>query len=290
MLLARVSPPLPDPELPQQLPIQQAVGKQKVLEIVTHPGGLLVQRLAADLADVGREVAWVRPLPFELDASSLGPLLLLALGAARRPSSGGEEPVVVIESPTATQARYLLAQLLAPGTSEIFAPTVVLIMNVQNETRVLATDSILFEVPSWSPRAPLGLRPDHGSRAMSLRQLSAAAGGLADLINGVARTAPQLGAAELARIVAKAQEPAALTHALASRILSGASGERLAALEMAGHLGYAHARFRSLEPAVARSAAEPWWIPLSADWLQAQRARGSSQLAERHRAGVHLRR
>src|SRR6516225_4602735 len=100
MLLARVSPPVPDTELPPQLPIQRAAGKQKVLEIITRPGGLLVRRLAADLAEMGRELAWVRPLPFEPDATSLGPLLLMALGAARRSSSAGREPVVVIESPT----------------------------------------------------------------------------------------------------------------------------------------------------------------------------------------------
>jgi DNA-binding SARP family transcriptional activator len=259
---------VPDTELPPQLPIQRAAGKQKVLEIITRPGGLLVRRLAADLAEMGRELAWVRPLPFEPDATSLGPLLLMALGAARRSSSAGREPVVVIESPTAAQAQYLMTQLLAPGTGGIFAPTVVLIMNARRETYVSGTDSVILEVPSWSPRVPLGRPAERGRGAVPLRQLSLAAGGLADLINSVACTMPQFGGAELTRIVARAREPAALTHALASRILSGVSAERRAALEMAGHLGYAHARFGSLEPALAGSAAEPWWIPLSADWLQ----------------------
>jgi DNA-binding SARP family transcriptional activator len=268
MLIARVSPPLPDLELPRQLPIQQAAGKQRVLEIITRPGGLLVRRLAADLAEMGRELAWLRPLPFEPDATSLGPLLLTALGAARRSSSGGKEPVVVIESPTVTQAHYLMTQLLAPGTGGIFAPTVVLIMNARRETYVSGADGVILEVPSWSPRAPLGLPAERGRSAIPLRQLCMAAGGLADLINSVACMVPQPGRAELARIVARSREPSALTHALASRILSGVSAERLAALEMAGHLGYAHARFGSLEPAVAGSAAEPWWIPLSAGWLQ----------------------
>jgi DNA-binding SARP family transcriptional activator len=59
-----------------------------------------------------------------------------------------------------------------------------------------------------------------------------------------------------------------LTRTLVSSILSGASPERLAALEMSGRLGYAHARFRALEPAVARSAGDPWWVPLTAEWLQ----------------------
>lgn len=292
MLLARVSPPLPDPGLPQQLPIQQAVGnKYRVLEIVTRPGGLLIRRLAADLADMGGELAWIRPMPFELDPNSLGPLLLMALGAARRSSSDGKDPLVVIESPTVAQAHYLLTQLLAPGTGGVFAPTVVLIMSARHKSGVSATDSVLLEVPPWSPRAPRGLLPERGSSAIPLRQLTQAAGGLADLIHGAARTVPHLGAAELARVAARAREPSALTLALASRMLSGARGERLAAVEMAGRLGYAHARFRSLEPAVSRSAGEPWWIPLAADWVQvnpawrtallsaAGQARGADRLA-----------
>lgn len=280
MLLARVSPPVPDLGLPQQLPIQRAVdNKYRVLEIVTRPGGLLIQRLAADLADMGGELAWIRPMPFELDPNSLGPLLLMALGAARRSSSDGKDPLVVIESPTVVQAHYLLTQLLALGTGGVFVPTVVLIMSARHKSRVSATDGVLLEVPSWSPRAPRGLLPERGSSAIPLRQLTQAAGGLADLIHGAALTVPHLGAAELARVAASAREPSALTQALASRMLSGARGERLAAVEMAGRLGYAHARFRSLEPAVGRSAGEPWWIPLSADWVQVNPAWRTALLA-----------
>jgi len=44
----------------------------------------------------------------------------------------------------------------------------------------------------------------------------------------------------------------------------------VAALEMAGHLGYVHARFHSLEPAIAGSAIDPWWVPLTAGWFQVE--------------------
>jgi DNA-binding SARP family transcriptional activator len=267
MLVARISPPLPDRELPQQLSIQRPAG-HRLFEIVTRPGGLLVRRLAADLADMGYEVAWVRPLPFEPDPSSLGALLLMALATARRSSSRGKEPLVVVESPTAAQAETLLGQLLVPGALAVLALNVLLVMDAQHRTSIPAVDSVLLEVPSWSPRLARGLVPEQGGHTIPLSQLSHAAGGLAGLIDSAVRAMPQLGAAELAHIVAKTRGPAALTRALASRVLAGASAERLAALEMAGRLGYAHPRYRSLRPAVAGSAEDPWWIPLTVGWLQ----------------------
>jgi DNA-binding SARP family transcriptional activator len=62
--------------------------------------------------------------------------------------------------------------------------------------------------------------------------------------------------------------PCGACRSLASRILSDASAEKRAAVEMSGRLGYAHARLRALEPATAGSEDDPWWIPLAADWLQ----------------------
>jgi DNA-binding SARP family transcriptional activator len=266
MLSARVSPPLPDTRLPQQLSFQRPVG-HRVFEIVTRPGGLLVRRLAADLADMGYEVAWVRPLPFEVETSSLGALLLMALASARRSSSRGREPLVVVESPTATQAETLVGQLLGPDAYGGFAPSMVLVMDARGGVSASISNSIHLQVPSLSPRLARDLVPED-ARAIPLRQLSRAAGGLAGLADDALRSLPQLGAAKLANIVTKTRDPTALTRALADRILSDAPAEMLAALEMSGRLGYAHARFRALEPAVARSAGDPWWVPLTADWLQ----------------------
>ena len=262
-----VAPPLPDNELPQQFSIQPPEGR-RVFEIVTPPGGLLVRRLAADLAGLGCEVAWIRPPPFEPDPSSLMALLLMGLAAARRPMSVGKEPVVVIESPTSGQVKFLLGELLTPGASAAFPPSVVLIVDAQHRTCVDSADTILLEPSSWSARQVRGLAPGQVPRTVTLRQLCLAASGQAGLIEGALRTIPQLGGAEFARIVAKARQPAALTDALTSRLLSSASADRLAALEMAGHLGYAHPRFRSLEPALAGPAEDPWWVPLTANWLQ----------------------
>ena len=45
MLTAHVASPLPDDRLPQQLSLQPPEG-QRVCEIVTPPGGLLVRREA----------------------------------------------------------------------------------------------------------------------------------------------------------------------------------------------------------------------------------------------------
>jgi DNA-binding SARP family transcriptional activator len=267
MLVARVLPPLPDGELPQQLSFQRPAG-HRLFEIVTRPGGLLVRRLAADLADMGYEVAWARPLPFELDSSSLGALLLTALTSARQSSSRGKEPLVVVESPTTAQAETLIGQLLAPDVYGAFALSVVLVMDAEGGTSAHASKSTLLQVRSLSPRLARGLMPEQDVAVVPLRQLTRAAGGLAGLVDGALRSLPQLGAAELTGITARAHDPAALTQALVSRILSEASAESVAALEMSGRLGYAHARFRALEPAVARSAGDPWWIPLTAGWLQ----------------------
>jgi DNA-binding SARP family transcriptional activator len=267
MLVARVLPPLPDGELPQQLSFQRPAG-HRLFEVITRPGGLLVRRLAADLADIGYEVAWARPQPFELDSSSLGALILTALTSARQSSSRGKEPLVVVESPTAAQAETLIGQLLAPDVYGAFALSVVLVMDAEGGTSPHASRSTLLQVRSLSPRLARGLVPEQDVPVIPLRQLTRAAGGLAGLVDGALRSLPQLGAAELTGITARAQDPAALTQALASRILSDAPAERLAALEMSGRLGYAHGRFRALEPAVARSAGDPWWIPLTAGWLQ----------------------
>jgi DNA-binding SARP family transcriptional activator len=267
MLIARVSPPLPDTGLPRQLSFQRRAG-HRVFEIVTRPGGLLVRRLAADLADMGYEVAWVRPLPFEVETSSLSALLLMALANARRSSSRGSEPLVVVESPTAAQVETLVGQLLGPDAYGAFAPSVVLIMDAQGGISASISKSIHLQVPSLSLRLARALVPEQDARVVPLRQLSRAAGGLAGLVDGALRSLPQLGATEFADIVTNTRDPAALTWALAGRILSDASAERLAALEMSGRLGYAHSRLRALEPAIARSAGDPWWIPLTADWLQ----------------------
>jgi SARP family transcriptional regulator, regulator of embCAB operon len=262
---AHIAPPLPDNELPQQLSIQPLAG-QRVFQIVTPPGGLLVRRLAADLAGLGCEVTWIRPPPFAPDPSSLMALLLMARAAAR-PVTAGKEPVVVVESPTSAQVEFLLGELLTPHAAAAFAPSMVLIVDAQHRT-CSAPASIILEPPSWSARQARSLVPEEVRRAIPLRRLFLAASGLAGLIEGASRTIPQLGGTEFARIMAKARQPAALTGALTSRLLSSASADQLAALEMAGHLGYAHARFRSLEPAVARAAEDPWWVPLTAGWLQ----------------------
>jgi DNA-binding SARP family transcriptional activator len=283
MLIARVSPPVPDPELPRQLSLQPSVDR-RLFEIVTRPGGLLVRRLAADLADMGYEVAWARPMPFEVDSGSLGALLLTALATARRSSSRGNDLLVVVEAPTAPQAETIVGQLLARDALGVSAPCVVLVMDGERGTCACEIDSILLEVPSWPPSLARGLVPERGGQALPLQQLSRAADGLADLINGVLRSLPQLGAAELASVVAKTRGPAALTRVLASSILSDASPESLAALEMSARLGYAHARFRALEPAVARSAGDPWWVPLTAEWLQVNLVWREALVAESARA------
>src|ERR1051326_2581953 len=120
MLAARVAPPLPDGELPQQVEFG-APSAQQVVELVAGPGRLLVRRLVADLMGLGYAVAWVRPLPFEVDASSLAPLVVMALTAAHQASSGESEPaVVVVETPTAAQAEAVLDQVLMPGVPEPF--------------------------------------------------------------------------------------------------------------------------------------------------------------------------
>jgi SARP family transcriptional regulator, regulator of embCAB operon len=267
MLPARVAPPLPDNELPQQLSIRPPI-RNRVFEIVTPPGGLLVRRLAADLVGLAHEVAWVRPSPFEPDQSSLAALLLMALAGARRPMSVGKEPIVVVESPTSAQVELLLGELLTPHAPEAFASGVVLITGVQPRTSIALADTIRLEPPYWSARLARGFVPEQARRTVPLRQLCLASNGLAGLIEGALRTIPQIGGADFARLVAKSRQPAALMGALTSHLLSSASADRLAALEMAGHLGYAHARFRSLEPALARPAEDPWWVPLTDGWLQ----------------------
>jgi DNA-binding SARP family transcriptional activator len=226
-----------------------------------------VRRLAADLADMGYEVAWLRPLPFEVETSSLSALLLMALASARRSPACGRQPLVVAESPTAAQAEALVGQLLGPDVHGAFSPSVVLVMDARSGISPSTSKSIHLRVPSLSPRLARGLVPED-TRVIPFRKLSRAAGGLAGLVDGALRSLPQLGAAELVDIATQARDPTALTRALASRILSDASAETLAAVEMSGRLGYAHARLRALEPAVARSAGDPWWIPLTADWLQ----------------------
>ncbi len=213
MLVARVAPPLPDGDLPPQVTFGARPGQQ-VVEIVAPPGGVLVRRLAADLAGLGYEVAWIRPMPFEADGGSLAPLVLMALTAARRASSGEHEPVVaVVESPTAAQAEAVLDQLLPPGVPEPFEPGVMLV------------------VDRSQPR-----RPRH---------------------------------TELVRVqVAKVREPGTLTRQAVQRLLHDAPAPQLAALEMASHLGYAHARLDSLECAAPGSPHHPWWVPLADGWWQ----------------------
>src|SRR5262249_32957667 len=101
-----------------------------------------------------------------------------------------------------------------------------------------------------------------------IRQLSVAAGGRPGLIDSALRSTTQIGVSELSRIVARAREPSALTQAMVQRLLDDAPAEQLAALELAGHPGYAHARLRSLEPAMAETAHHPWWVPLADGWWQ----------------------
>jgi hypothetical protein len=288
MLVARVLPPLPDRELPPQVPLRRPAG-QRVFEIVTRPGGLLVRRLAADLADLGYEVAWVRPLPFEHDPSSLGALLLMALAAARRSSAVGQELMIVVESATAAQAESILGQLLVSEAAAMLAPSLVVVTDIPRRSYGFPADKTTLEVSPWSLRLIHGRWADEDERALPLSELLAAADGLPSVIEGTMRIMPRVGAAELASILAKTPNPAALTRALASRVLSGASPERLAALEMAGRLGYAHARFRSLEPGVAEAAGDPWWIPLTADWLQVSLAWREAMVAGAGRATVAAR-
>ncbi len=269
MLVARIAPPLPNGELPQQV-LFGAPSGQQIVELIAPPGGLLVRRLAADLASLGYEVAWIRPMPFETDTGSLAHLLLTAL-TARRALPGEHGPVVVVvESPTAAQAEAVLDQLLAPGVPEPSGPSVVLVVDSRQHQRSRYTEMarVCVDVPTLPSDQVRGLIPDQGRSKVPVRQLSVAAGGLPGLIDSALRSMSRIGIAELSRIVAKAREPSALTRAVVQRLLDDASSAQLAALEMAAHLGYAHARFGSLELAVAESAHHPWWVPLTDGWWQ----------------------
>lgn len=226
MLVARVAPPLPDCELPHQVLFHVPSG-QRVVELVMPPGGLLVRRLAADLDGLGYEVAWIRPMPFEADAGSLAPLLFMALTRARSTFSGENEPIMVVESPSAAQAEVVLDQLMVPGVPEPFDPSVVLIVSSSQTYRrhhEMTRVRVNPPVPG-SPRVrsfiPAQRRP---------------------------------------------REPGAPALALVERLLETAPAAQLAALEMAGHLGYAHSRLGSLELAVAGPT--PWWVPLTGGWWQ----------------------
>jgi DNA-binding SARP family transcriptional activator len=270
MLVARVAPPLPDGELPHQVPFDAPPGQQ-VVELVTPLGGLLVRRLAADLGDLGYEVAWIRPMPFEADIGSLAPLLLMALTRARGALSGDNKPViVVVESPTAAQAEAVLDQLLAPGVPEPFGPSVVLVVNSSqnHRRRYPEMTRVYIDVPTLGNHRVRSLIPAQDGSKVPIRRLSAAAGGRLGLIDSALRSMPKIGVSELSRIAAKAHEPGALTLAVAECLLADASAAQLAALEMAGHLGYAHIRLGSLELAVAESAHHPWWVPLTNGWWQ----------------------
>jgi DNA-binding SARP family transcriptional activator len=224
--------------------------------------------LAADLAALGYELAWVRPLPFESDSSALASLLLMALGAARRQSSPKREPAVVVELPGAAQAESLLGQLLSPGAPGGFSPTVVLVVDSQHRPNLVEAAGARVEVSPWPGRQIQSRIHDQQRPKLPLRQLSAATRGLPGLIEGSLRSLPQLGVAEFSRVVARAHEPGALTRAIASNLLNEASAEQLAALEMAGHLGYVHERLNSLGSAFAEVGEQPWWVPLADGWLQ----------------------
>jgi SARP family transcriptional regulator, regulator of embCAB operon len=267
MLVARVLPPLPDGQLPQQVSFSKP-SSHKVFEVVTPPGGLLVRRLAADLAGLGYELAWVRPLPFESDSGSLASLLLKALAAARLQSPPKQEPAVVVELPGAAQAESLLGQLLSPGAPDAFSPTVVLVVDSGQRPNLVEEAGVHVEVPPWPGRQIQSRIRDQQHPKLPIRQLSAATQGLPSLIEGSLRSLPQLGVATFSRMVAKAQEPDDLTREIASNLLSGASAEHLVALEMASHLGYAHERLGSLGPALAGTSEQPWWVPLADGWLQ----------------------
>ena len=271
MLVARVAPPLPDGESPQQVTFNDLPAGRQVVELAAPPGGLLVRRLAADLAAPGREVAWMRPLPFEADAGSLAPLSLMALTAARHASGGHHKAVVVVvESPTAPQAEAVLDQLLPPGAPAPLCPSIVLVVDGSQSHRrrysgVTRIRVDLSALPSHRLRSPV---PDMPGREILFRQLSASAGGLPGLLNSVLRSVPEIGLAELSRMAAGAREPRALTRAVVQHLLSDASAAEMAALEMASQLGYASERFGSLEPAVAGSSHRPWWVQLTDGWRQ----------------------
>lgn len=268
MLTARVAPPLPDGELPQQVNLGAPSGQQ-VIELVSPPGALLVRRLAADLISLGYEVAWIRPMPFESDTGSLAPLLVTALSGARPPFPGQNEPVVVVESPTAAQAEALLDQLLVPGMPPPCGPSVVLVVDGDQTRRRRHIEMTRIHVGTPARDGDGGWNPASGRRGkVPIRQLSVAAGGRSGLIDGTLRSISKIGMAELGRIAAKAREPGALIQAVAQRVLDDAPAAQLAALGMASHLGYAHERLGSLVPAMAGSDHHPWWVPLAAGWWQ----------------------
>lgn len=232
MLVARVAPPLPDGELPKKV-LAGAPSQQQVAELVAPGGGLLARRLAAQLSQLGYVLAWVRPLPFEVGAGSVAPLLVTALTAARRESALRPEPVVVVvESPTAAQAEDVLDELLEPGVP--FGPSVVLIVPRGQRYRQRSGSMVPVREVTCRVRGP-------GVRGRAVR-----------------------------------------------RLLRDASAGELASLEMARHLGYAHASLRSLEQAVAKAGEQPWWVPLTGGWWQvdpawrqalAASAAGASQVA-----------
>src|SRR5215472_4824957 len=213
MLVARVLPPLPDGQLPQQVSFSKPPGR-KVFEVVTPPGGLLVRRLAADLAGLDYELAWVRPLPFESDSSSLAALFLMALAAARQQWPPRREPVVVVELPGAAQAEALLDQLLSPGTPGSFSPAVVLVVDNQERPNLTETADVHVEISPWLGRQIQCRIRDQQRPKLPIRQLSTATRGLPSVIEGSLRSLPQLGLAKFSRVVAGAHEPGALTRAI----------------------------------------------------------------------------
>ncbi len=135
MLVARVASPLPDARPPPQVRFGAPPG-QHVLEVEVPAAGLRAGRLAADLAALGYEVAWIRPMPYETDPGSISSLLLTSLTAARREASSDRDAVVVVvESPTQAQSEAVLDQLLPPGVPEPFHPSVVLVVRERQHYR-----------------------------------------------------------------------------------------------------------------------------------------------------------
>ncbi|WP_367318774.1 BTAD domain-containing putative transcriptional regulator [Streptomyces sp. HUAS ZL42] len=245
MLPAKACVPLGEWRWPEQIAVGDLAAG--VSRTVAMPAGCLVEaRLAADLERAGRKVAWLRPARYEVDAM---------LQEQARP----EDTVVV--QPAAGSALPLPAEV--PTASSL-----VLVCGGPEGLRVGVSDTVSAAEQLGSPFPPA-----------TLARLVAAADGRAMVIDSVLRASCERGWRELAAAVHEGQDICGLLADASLRVLATAGQDRIDALVLAAHLGYAHPRLRALAPALQDPATEPWWQPLDGGWYRMLPLWGTALLA-----------
>ena len=248
------------------------IGGDQPLVFGAPAGSVPAGALAGAIALSGRQPAWLRLAPTDLDPATFGELARGAVWCGVH-----RETLVVAEGGDLGRAMHVARAVADAGGSTSLAPMLVLCDASDAGGSMLER---LARVGLAGPSVEIAA----GMPSAVVDRLVRLAGGAAPVVGGVLLAARILGADTIAGLVTYSASARDLTAQVAARLLRGPIGDHRALLGTAATLGYCHPRLTALDPVRDAIDLQPWWTPLADGWYRFEPGWRPGVLAACHRS------